>query len=91
MECFGGEMGFFNPDPLMLALVTGTVFFVLLGILVLFIKEIEFRVLVGILCLLIGVALLLFALGGADVAIVVIAVMMSLIINEVLGRMGIVS
>ncbi len=84
-------MGFFNPDPLILALVAGTVFFVLLGILVLFIKDIEIRVLVGVLCLLIGIALAFFALGGADVGAVVIAVIVSFIVNDVLGRMGIVS
>jgi len=64
---------------------------VLLGILVLFIKEIEIRVLVGVLCLLIGIALAFFALGGSDAATVVIAVMLALIVNDVLGRMGIVS
>lgn len=79
-----------NLDPAVLALVAGTVFFVLLGILVLFIQEMESRRWWGILFLLVAVVLAFFAVGGWDISAIFIAVLLSLIVNVLLSRMGIV-
>jgi hypothetical protein len=83
-------MGFFNLDGVVLALVVGTVFFIMLGILVLVIGEIDRRKLVGILCVLVGVALALFALHGEDLGAIFVAVLAAIIGNELLGYFGIV-
>lgn len=82
--------GFLNLDPGILALVAGTVFFVLLGILVLIIGQIEGRKWWGILFLLVGVSLALFASGGWDIAVIFIAVIAALVVNVLLERFGIV-
>lgn len=84
------RMGFFNLDGMVLALVVGTVFFIVLGILVLVIGEIERRKLVGILCVLVGVALALFALQGEDLGAIFVAVITAFIGNELLSYFGIV-
>jgi len=81
--------GFLNLDPGVLALVAGTVFFVLLGILVLIIGQIEGRKWWGILFLLVGISLALFASGGWDVAVVFIAIIAALVVNVLLERFGI--
>jgi hypothetical protein len=83
-------MGFFNLDGMVLALAVGTVFFIMLGILVLVIGEIDRRKLVGIFCVLIGVALALFALRGEDLGAIFVAVIAAFIGNELLGYLGIV-
>jgi len=83
-------MGFFNLDGAILALVVGTVFFITLGILVLIIGQIERRKLVGILCVLVGVALAMFALHGEDLGAIFTAVLAAFIGNELLGYFGIV-
>ena len=83
-------MGFFNLDGAILALVVGTVFFITLGILVLIIGQIERRKLVGILCVLVGVALAMFALHGEDLGAIFVAVLAAFIGNELLGYLGIV-
>lgn len=82
--------GFLNLDPAVLALIAGTVFFVLLGILVLFIREMESRKWWGILFLLVAVVLAFFAVGGWDMSVIFIAVLLSMIVNVLLSRMGIV-
>ena len=82
--------GILNLDPAVLALVAGTVFFVLLGILVIFIQEMESRKWWGILFLLVAVILAFFAIGGWDISVIVIAVLLAMIINVLLTRMGIV-
>jgi len=83
-------MGFFNLDALVLALVVGTVFFILLGILVLVIGEIERMMLFGILFVLIGLTLALFALSGEDLAAIFASVIVAFIANELLDRAGII-
>lgn len=83
-------MGFFGLDAGILALVAGTIFFVLLGILVLLIGEIDVRKLFGILFVLVGLTLLFFAIQGEDMAVMLIAVILALIVNELLIRLGIV-
>jgi len=83
-------MGFFSLDGLVLALVIGTVFFIMLGILVLVIGEIDRRKLVGILCVLVGISLALFALHGEDLGGMFVAVLAAFIGNELLGYFRIV-
>ncbi len=83
-------MGFFNPDALVLALVVGTVFFILLGILVLVIGAIERRKLFGILFVLLGISLALFAVKGEDLAAVFVAALAAFVANELLVHLGIV-
>ena len=82
--------GFLNLDPAVLALAAGTVFFVLLGILVMFIQEVEARKWWGILFLLIGIVLAFFATGGWDVGAIFIAALLAMIVDVLLGRFGIV-
>ena len=82
--------GFLNLDPGILALVAGTVFFVLLGILVLIIGQIEGRKWWGILFLLVGITLAMFASGGWDIAVIFIAIIAALVVNVLLERFGIV-
>lgn len=83
-------MGFLNLDVGILALVAGTVFFILLGLLVLVIGQIEGRKWWGILFLLVGITLLLFAAGGWDLAVVIIAVITALVVNVLLERFKII-
>ncbi len=83
-------MGFFNLDALVLALVVGTVFFILLGVLVLIIGEIQKRMLFGILFVLVGITLALFALSGEDLAAIFASVIAAFIANELLGYAGII-
>lgn len=77
-------------DVGILALVAGTVFFILLGLLVLVIGQIEGRKWWGILFLLVGITLLLFAAGGWDLAVVIIAVITALVVNVLLERFKII-
>jgi len=83
-------MSFFNLDPAILALVAGTVFFVLLGILIMFVREVNRKVIFGIVFILIGLTLALFAAGEPGLAVIVVAVILAPVADEILDRLGIV-
>ncbi|MCJ2556146.1 MAG: hypothetical protein LN415_03455 [Candidatus Thermoplasmatota archaeon] len=73
-------------DALVTALVSGTVLFVALGILILFLDDIDLKVLLGAFFVIVGISLGLFALGVADWGTVVLSLSFALIVKQVLSH-----
>lgn len=73
-------------DALVTALVSGTLFFVALGILILFLDDIDLKVLLGAFFVIVGISLGLFALGVADWGTVVLSLSFALIVKQVLSH-----
>ena len=73
-------------DALVTALVSGTLFFVALGILILFLDDIDLKVLLGAFFIIVGSSMGLFALGVADWGTVVLSLSFALIVKQVLSH-----
>lgn len=73
-------------DALVTALVSGAVFFVALGILILFLEDIDLKVLLGGFFIVLGVSLVLFAVGILDWGTVVLSLSFSLIVKQLLSQ-----
>jgi hypothetical protein len=72
-------------DALVTALVSGTVFFVALGIIILFLDDIDLKVLLGAFFIIVGTSMGLFALGVNDWGTVVLSLSFALIVKQVLS------
>ncbi|MEE8183444.1 MAG: hypothetical protein V3T94_04780 [Thermoplasmata archaeon] len=73
-------------DALVTALVSGTLFFVALGVLILFLDDIDLKVLLGAFFIIVGSSMGLFALGVADWGTVVLSLSFALIAKQVLSH-----
>ncbi|MCJ2670405.1 MAG: hypothetical protein LN416_07855 [Candidatus Thermoplasmatota archaeon] len=73
-------------DALVTALVSLTLFFVALGVLILFLDDIDLKVLLGAFCIIVGSSMGLFALGVADWGTVVLSLSFALIVKQVLSH-----
>ncbi|MFQ6106033.1 MAG: hypothetical protein ACE5QF_00375 [Thermoplasmata archaeon] len=74
-------------DALGTALASGTVFFVALGILILFFDDIDLKILLGAFFVVVGTSLGLFAAGIVDFGAVVLSLSFSLIVKQVLSQL----
>ncbi|MFQ5909138.1 MAG: hypothetical protein ACE5IJ_00265 [Thermoplasmata archaeon] len=74
-------------DALVTALVSGTVFFVALGILILFFEDIDMKVLLGAFFIVVGISLGLFAIGTLDWGTVILSLSFSLIVKQILSHL----
>ena len=72
------------PDLGIAASVALVVFFVLLGILVIFIENLDLKLVLGLLFVLLGVTVGLVAVGEAGVALITLAVVAALVLDQIL-------
>jgi hypothetical protein len=73
-------------DALVTALVSGAVFFVALGILILFLEDIDLKILLGGFFIIMGASMVLFAVGILDWGTVVLSLSFSLILKQILSQ-----
>ena len=60
------------------------VFFVMLGILVIFVENLEMKLVLGLLFILLGITVALVALGEAGIGLVVLAAIAAIVMDQVL-------
>jgi len=71
-------------EPAMAALVAATAFFVLLGILILFIEDLDIKIVLGSIFILVGVAIALFAIGLPEITLFFIGIIAAMVVSEVI-------
>jgi len=73
-------------DPVPVALASVTAFFLLLGILIIFVEDFEIRFMSGLLMILLAICILFFAVGLWDIGSVVAAIIAAIVSNHLLER-----
>ena len=68
------------------AAAAGVLFFVMLGVLVIFIEDIEMKVVLGLLFILLGLTIALVALGEVGIGIIVVGAIGALVMHQALQR-----
>jgi len=71
------------PDLGIAASVALVVFFIVLGLLVLFIEDIDLKIVLGLLFILLGLTVALLAMGEAGVALIALAAIAALVMVQV--------
>ncbi|TLZ72680.1 MAG: hypothetical protein E6K10_01965 [Methanobacteriota archaeon] len=71
------------PDLGIAASVALVVFFIVLGLLVLFIEDIDLKIVLGLLFILLGLTVALLAMGEAGVALIALAAIAALVMDQV--------
>jgi len=77
-------------DPALAGLVAGAVFFLVLGILVIFVGDLELKLVFGMIFIFVAVTLGLFAAQAGDVAGIFIALIVALVVNQAIHHFALV-
>ena len=72
-------------DPLIVALAAGTAFFVALGVLILFFDDLDTKILFGVLFIVIGISLGMYALQFPEGGTVMLALGIAFIVKQALS------
>ncbi|MFQ6128037.1 MAG: hypothetical protein ACE5QW_03960 [Thermoplasmata archaeon] len=74
-------------DALITALVSGTAFFLTLGVLTLFFDDIDLKILLGAFFIVVGISLGLFAATILDWGTVVLSLSFSLVVKQIFSQL----